>query len=125
MRRPGLPTGLVRGVPVITAPEKLDRSNTRLLLAAVRYWAAYGYASFVIDMSKTVACDLVAFRTLVRTHGRAQAEGGEVRVVASGPALSRFGRGLAGVVLPHFATVSEALAETPAVAIEPFCGLPA
>jgi hypothetical protein len=58
MRRPGLPTGLVRGVPVITAPENLDRSNTRLLLAAVRYWAAYGYASFVIDMSRTVVCDL-------------------------------------------------------------------
>jgi anti-anti-sigma regulatory factor len=118
MRRPGLPTGLVRGVPVITAPENLDRSNTRLLLAAVRYWAAYGYASFVIDMSRTVVCDRPAFRTMVRIHGRAQAEGGEVRVVASAPVMSRFGRGLAGTVLPHFATVSEAIVETPAVAID-------
>jgi anti-anti-sigma regulatory factor len=125
MRRPGLPTGLVRGVPVITVPEKLDGSNTRLLLAAVRYWAAYGYASFVIDMSRTVVCDLSAFRTMVRIHGRAQAEGGEVRVVASGQKLSRFGRGLVGAVLPHFATVTEALAETPAVAIEPAWGLSA
>jgi hypothetical protein len=125
MRRPGLPTGLVRGVPVITAPEKLDRGSTRLLLAAVRYWAAYGYASFVIDMSRTVVCDLPAFRTMVRIHGRAQAEGGEVRVVASAPALSRFGRGLAGGVLPRFATVSDALAETPAVAIEPAWSLTA
>jgi anti-anti-sigma regulatory factor len=125
MRRPGLPTGLVRGVPVITVPEKLDGSNTRLLLAAVRYWAAYGYASFVVDMSKTVACDLAAFRTLVRTHSRAQAEGGEVRVVASGPVLSRFGRGPLGAVLPHFASLREALAETPAVAIEPTWSLSA
>ena len=125
MSRAGFPTGLVRGVPVIRAPEKLDRSNTHLLQASVRYWAAYGYASFVIDMNRTIACDLTAYRTLVRTHDRAQAEGGEVRVVASGPVLSRFGRGLVGAVLPHFATVSDALAETPAVAIEPAFGLSA
>jgi anti-anti-sigma regulatory factor len=125
MRRPGLPTGLVRGVPVITVPEKLDGSNTRLLLAAVRYWAAYGYASFVIDMSRTVVCDLAAFRTLVRTHSRAQAEGGGVRVVASGPVLSRFGRGSLGAVLPRFASLRDALAETPAIAIEPTWSLSA
>jgi anti-anti-sigma regulatory factor len=118
MSRRSFPTGLVRGVPVITAPEKLDGSNTRLLQAAVRYWAAYGYASFVVDMSRTVVCDLAAFGALVRTHNRAQAEGGEVRVVASRPVLSRFGSAL-GVGLPYFASVKEALAETPAIAIEP------
>ncbi len=124
MRRPGLPTGLVRGVPVITVPEQLDGGNARLLLATVRYWAAYGYASFVIDMSRTVACDVAAFRALVRTHNRARAEGGELRVVASRPLLSRFGSAL-GVALPHFASLRDALAETPAVAIEPTWGLSA
>jgi anti-anti-sigma factor len=124
MRRPGLPTGLVRGVPVITAPEKLDGSNAHLLQSAVRYWAAYGYASFVIDMTRTAICDPAAFRALVRTHSRAQAEGGEVRVVASAPMLSRFGSAL-GVVLPRFGSLTAALAETPAVAIEPTWGLSA
>jgi anti-anti-sigma regulatory factor len=122
--RSGLPTGLVRGVPVIRAPEKLDGSNTHLLRAAVRYWSAYGYASFVIDMSKTLVCDLTAFRGLLLAHNRARAEGGELRVVASGPVISRF-RSVLGAVMPLFATVSDALAETPAVAIEPVWGLPA
>jgi anti-anti-sigma factor len=124
MSRPGFPTGLVRGVPVIRAPEKIDGSNTQLLQAAVRYWSAYGYASFVVDMSKTIVCDLTAFRVLLRTHSRARAEGGELRVVASVPVLSRF-RGVLGAVMPLFATVSDALAETPAVAIEPGWGLSA
>jgi anti-anti-sigma factor len=122
--RPGIPTGLMRGVPVIRAPEKLDGSNTHALQAAVRYWSAYGYASFVVDMSKTLVCDLTAFRALLRAHNRARAEGGELRVVASSPVISRF-RSVLGAVVPLFATVSDALAETPAVAIEPGWGLPA
>jgi anti-anti-sigma factor len=125
MSRSGFPTGLVRGVPVIRAPEKLDGSNAYLLRAAIRYWAAYGYASFVVDMSRTVVCDLAAFRALIRTHNRAQAEGGDVRLVASRPVLSRFGRGLVGGLLPYFATLGDALAETPAVAIEPTWSLSA
>lgn len=122
--RPCLPTGLVRGVPVIRAPEKLDGSNTHLLRAAVRFWSAYGYASLVVDMSTTLVCDLTGFRALLRAHNRARAEGGELRVVASGPVISRF-RSVPGAVMPLFETVGDALAETPAVAIEPVWGLSA
>jgi anti-anti-sigma regulatory factor len=122
MARPDLPSGLVRGVPVIRTPETLEAGDASPLQAAVRYWAGYGYASFVVDMSRTLICDRTAFRVLLRLHQRARAEGGELRVVASGPVLARF-RSVLGIVLPQFATLGDAVAETPAVAIGPVLGL--
>lgn len=117
-------TRLVRGVPVVSAPERLDTANVHLLHAAIARWAVRGYATLVVDMSTTRLCAPAAWKVLLRAHMRVRAEGGELRVVLPAPLRMRAVTGRDGL-MPQFGTVAGAVAELPAVAIEPAWGLSA
>src|ERR1700722_5053798 len=104
------PTGLMRGVPVVSAPDRLDSGNAHLLQAAVSHWAAYGYATLVVDMTTTRLCNPAAFKVLLRAHRRAQAEGRELRVVLQ-PAMRFLPLSSHVGLIPQFSSVSDAVAE--------------
>ena len=132
------PVELVRGVPVVTAPEEIDITNAAglraglleaALLEAALFEAALfeaalfeaalfeaaGHPAFVVDMTRTRFCDSAGIQALVEAHKRAQATGGQVLLVMSGAAVPRIFE-LTGVdrVIPSFASLEDALAYTPA-----------
>ena len=112
------PLDLVKGVPIVTAPEEIDVTNAEALRVALLEAAADGHATFVVDLTRTSFCDTAGLNVLVRGHKRALAEGGELRlVIPSVPVLRAFAAAGVDHVIPHFATVEEALAQTPAVVI--------
>jgi anti-anti-sigma regulatory factor len=112
------PAGLIRGVPVVSAPARLDAANAYLFQAAAARWAAYGYATLVLDMTATRICDPAAFKVMLQAHRRAQAEGGELRIVLR-PALRLLSPASHDGLIPQYTSVADAVAELPAVAIEP------
>src|ERR1700722_4491936 len=112
------PTGLMRGVPVVSAPDRLDSGNAHLLQAAVSHWAAYGYATLVVDMTTTRLCNPAAFKVLLRAHRRAQAEGGELRIVLP-PTMRFLSLTSHDGLMPQFSCVADAGAAAPAEATEP------
>jgi anti-sigma B factor antagonist len=112
------PLDFVKGVPVVMAPEEIDITNAGALRVALLKAAADGHATFVVDLSRTRFCDTAGLHQLVRGHKRALAAGGELRlVIPSVPVLRAFAATGVDHVIPHFATVDEALAQTPAVVI--------
>ena len=123
MREDSFPVELVRGVPVVTAPEEIDITNAAglragLLEAALLEAAlldAAGHPAFVVDMTRTRFCDSAGIQALVEAHKRAQAAGGQVLLAMSGAAVPRIFE-LTGVdrVIPSFASLDDALAHTPA-----------
>ena len=133
MRADGFPVELVRGVPVVTAPEEIDITNAAglraglleaALLEAALFEAALfeaalfeaaGHPAFVVDMTRTRFCDSAGIQALVEAHKRALATGGQVLLVMSGAAVPRIFE-LTGVdrVIPSFASLEDALAYTPA-----------
>jgi anti-anti-sigma factor len=112
------PVRNLRGLPVVTAPDEIDITNADQLRAALLEAAGSGHASLVVDMTSTRFCDSAGINALVRAHKRAEAEGGELRLVIPSVAVLR-AFAVAGIdrVIPHFSTVDEALAPTPAVKI--------
>ena len=113
------PTRIVRDVPVVAAPEKIDIATAYGLRAALAS-AARGSATVVVDMTRTRSCDAVGLHVLVRAHKRALATGGELRLVISSPdVLQLFA--ITGIerVIGHFTTLDEALAHLPAHASQP------
>jgi anti-sigma B factor antagonist len=118
MRDAGYPLDVIRGVPVITAPEEIDAANAEELRVALLEAVAHGYATLVLDLTATLFCDTAGLYVLVRAHKRALAEGGELRlVIPSVPVLRAFAATGVDRVIPHFATLDDALAQTPAVTI--------
>src|ERR1700722_10368950 len=133
MRADSFPVELVRGVPVVTAPEEVDITNAAGLRAALAEAAGFGAAgfegagfegagfegarhpAFVVDMTRTRFCDSAGIHALVEAHKRAQAAGGRVVLATSGVAVPRI-FSLTGVdrVIPSFTSVAEALRHTPA-----------
>ena len=109
------PVQVVRGVPVVTAPEEIDITNAAGLRAALDQAAAHGYGTFVVDMSGTGFCDSAGLHALVAAHRRAQAEDGEVLLVVSGAAVLRlFAITGVGQVIPTFTSLDKALERTAA-----------
>ena len=103
------------GVPVLRAPAEIDISTCGELRAILARCHSRGHAMVVVDLTGTVFCDLAGLRELMRAHQQAVAGGGGLRLVA--PAEGAFARsfsitGLDGVI-PHFATVKQALAQFP------------
>lgn len=109
-------TRLAGGVPVVAAPEDIDISNAADLRAALLAAAEQGHKTVVVDMSRTVFCDTAGLHVLVLAQKRAQAEGGEVRVVIPIINVLRI-FAITGIdrVLPRFASLDKALAAEPAV----------
>jgi anti-anti-sigma factor len=115
---PGYLFRMAGGVPVVTAPAEIDASATRELRAILLEWQARGHTTIVMDLTATRFCDPAGLRELVRAHNRAVADGGRLRLVipADGALLRVFSvTGLDGI-LPHFATVTQALAHVPVAA---------
>jgi anti-sigma B factor antagonist len=109
------------GVPVVTAPAEIDTTTASELRAILSEWQSRGHATVVVDLTGTRFCDSAGLRELARAHKRAVADGGGLRLVT--PADGAFLRiftiiGLDGII-PHFATLQQALAEVPAAAIRP------
>jgi anti-sigma B factor antagonist len=109
---------LVRGVPVVTAPEEIDITNAARLRAGLLEAAgleAAGHPAFVVDMTRTRFCDSAGIQALVEAYKRARAAGGQVLLAMSGVAVPRI-FSLTGVdhVIPSFTSLEEALAHTPA-----------
>lgn len=111
---------LVRGVPVAAAPGRLDADGSHRLGLALSELAGNGYATVVADLSNTRLCDQDGLAVLISAHEDACAEGGELRVVATGRALLAMLSGVDASSRPRqFASVDEAVAELPAAAIAP------
>jgi anti-sigma B factor antagonist len=114
------PVVLVRGLPVVVAPAEIDIGNSEMLRAALLGAAGRGHATVVVDMRTTEFCDTAGLGVLVRAHKRAVAEGGDVRLVVASSVVLRV-LALTGLdqALRLFGTLEEAIAELPAVVIEP------
>ena len=77
-----------RGVPIVAAPKEIDISNAGDLRSALLTAAAQSRI-VVVDLSDTEYCDSSGLNVLVGALRRAQADGGEVRLVATQPAVLR------------------------------------
>jgi anti-sigma B factor antagonist len=123
MRQDIFPVELVRGVPVVTAPEEIDITNAAGLRASLLEAAGLeaaglavgGHPAFVVDMTRTRFCDSAGIAALIEAHRRAQAAGGHMLLAVSGAGVPRIFE-LTGVdrVIPSFTSLEEALAHTPA-----------
>jgi anti-sigma B factor antagonist len=111
----GFPVEVIKSVPVVAAPEAIDITNAAGLRAALLQAAACGHGTLVVDMSHTQFCDTAGIHALVAAHRRARAEGGQVLLVIGGAAVRRI-LSITGLdrVIPHFSSLEQALAQTPA-----------
>ena len=106
---------VVSGIPVVVTPEEIDITNAVALRAALLEAAAHGTRTLVVNMSQTQFCDSAGLHVLVRAHYRAQAEGGEVRLVIRGAPVRRI-FAVTGLdrVIPSFPCLEQALPQSPA-----------
>ena len=104
------PVEVIEGVPVVTAPEEVDIANAAALKAALMEAARPDHALLVVDMSRTRFCDSAGLNALVGAARQARANGGEVRMVVVGEAVSRIVQ-LTGVdrVIAIYPSLEEAL----------------
>jgi anti-sigma B factor antagonist len=114
------PVEMAGCVPVVAAPEAIDIGNAARLRAALLDAAARENGTLVVDMTRTQFCDSSGLNVLVRAHKQAQAKGSEVLLVMSAAAVLRI-FAITGIdrLIPNFASLEEALAQTPAVAGSP------
>ncbi len=126
MREVSFPVELVRGVPVVAAPEEIDITNVAGLRAALLKAAgpeggggeageaeAGGHRTFVVDMTRTRFCDSAGIQALVGAHKRAQGAGGQMLLAVSGAGVPRIFE-ITGIdrMIPSFTSLEEALART-------------
>ena len=115
MRDDSFSVEVVSGVPVVAAPEEIDITNAPKLRTALLEAAAHGPGTLVADLTRTKFCDSSGLYTLLTAHNRAQAEGGEMLLVIPGTAVLRvFAITGADRIIPNFASLEEALAQTSA-----------
>ena len=113
------PIRMIRDVPVVVAPEEVDSSTAYGLRAALAS-AAPRQQVVVVDMTGTRSCDAVGLHVLVRSHKRALATCGELRLAVSSPGvLQLFAITGIGRVIPHFPSLDDALAHLTADADQP------
>lgn len=114
------PVEMVRGIPVVAAPAEIDITNATELRTALLEASAYGPGTLVVDMTRTLFCDSAALHALVGAHRRALAQGGAVLLAVTGEPVLRI-LALTGLspVIPNFASLEEALAQTAGAARTP------
>ena len=110
------PVEIVKGMPVVAAPEEIDITNAEALRAALLQ-AANGHGTLVVDMTRTQFCDSSGPHTLIAAHKRAEAEGREVLLVIPSPTVLRVFV-LTGMdrVIPNVTSLPEAMVRTAATA---------
>lgn len=121
MSAAGYPFQMAGGVPVVSTPAEIDATTAGELRAILLEWQSRGHTTIVVNMTSTQYCDSAGLRELVWAHKRAVPDGGGLRLVipAEGAVLRTFTiSGLDGVI-PRFATLRQALARVPAVAVRP------
>lgn len=106
---------VVNGVPVVRAPAEIDITAAYYLRAVLQQAGSRGHVT-VLDMTRTRLCDSAGLNLLLRAHKRALAEGGELRLVIPARAAVLRVFVVTGLdrVIPHFATVRQALEQVPA-----------
>ncbi len=111
----GFPVEVVSGVPVVVAPEEIDITNADGLRAALSEAATQGQGRFVVDMTRTEFCDTAGLHALVAAHKRTRSDGGQLLLVMPGSGVLRIFE-ITGLdrVIPHVASLEEALAQPPA-----------
>ena len=109
----GFPVQMIEGVPVIVASEEIDITNADGLRTALDEAAVHGDGRFVVDMTRTRFCDTAGLHALVTAHKRASAEDGQMLLVMPDPGVLRiFAITGLDTVIPHTASLEEALAQT-------------
>jgi anti-sigma B factor antagonist len=105
------PVEMLGGVAVVTAPEEIDITNAPDLRAALLEAAAHGPGTLVADLTRTQFCDSSGLHTLLAAHKRAQAEGSELLLVMTSPAVLRV-FALTGIdhMIRNFTSLDQALA---------------
>ena len=106
------PIQMVRGVPVVRAPEEIDISSAVALREALLHAATQGQR-IIVDMTETQFCDTAGIHALVLAHKRALAEGRQLQLVIPGGNVLRILEitGIGGVI-PHFTDLEQALTAT-------------
>ena len=100
---------------VIALPAEIDMANADRTGQQLRAALAPGVATVIADMTATRFCDSSGMSMLVRAHGRAAANGTELRLVVASTVVLRT-LTLTGLdqVLPIYPSLSQALAAGPA-----------
>jgi anti-sigma B factor antagonist len=100
---------------VVSAPAEVDITNVNGLLQAMQSCTDPEHTTLVVDMSETTFCDSAGVSELVQAHKRAEAAGGEVRLVISGASVMRL-LAIIGVdrVMPIFTSLEDAVEEASA-----------
>jgi anti-sigma B factor antagonist len=107
------PVEMVRGVPVVAAPEEIDITNAPDLRSALLAAAADGYGRLVADLTRTRFCDSSGLHALLAAHKCAQADGGELLLVITNAAVLRiFALTCIDRMIPSFTSLDDALAHT-------------
>jgi anti-sigma B factor antagonist len=117
---PAATAGVPSRTPTAAAPEEIDITTATRLRSVLLEATAPGHATLVVDMSQTQFCDSAGLNVLVRAHQRAEAKGGEVRLVISTTDVRRIFT-VTGIdrVIPSFPSLEQALAPTAAPVIHP------
>jgi anti-sigma B factor antagonist len=76
------------GLPVVTPPPEVDVGNAERFGAALAA-AGRDHATLVVDMTATEFCDSSGLSALAAALGRAQAAGGELRLVVGSSAVRK------------------------------------
>lgn len=107
---------MINGVPVVTAPTEIDVTTASELRAMLAEWSGRGHTTLVVEMTGTEFCDSAGLTVLVRAHKRALAHGGQLRLVlpTSGTVPRVFTLTGLDQLIPSFASLEQALAQTPA-----------
>ena len=115
MTEPAFPVQIVRGVPVVTAPQEIDITNASRLRAALLQAAARPGPVLVVDMTRTRFCDSAGLHALIGAHKRARAEGRQVRLAVTGAQVRRI-LALTALdrLIPVCTSLDQALARPPA-----------
>ncbi|MGH3200750.1 MAG: STAS domain-containing protein [Streptosporangiaceae bacterium] len=110
---------IIAGVPVLATPAEIDITTADQLRLALLEATAYGHATVVVDMTRTRFCDSAGLSVLARAHKRALEEGRELRLVipADGAVFRIFTLTRLDRFIPRFASLPEALPQTPAAAL--------
>jgi len=115
MTEPGFPVQVIRGVPVVTAPQEIDITNASRLRAALLHAATRPGAALAVDMTRTRFCDSAGLHALIGAHKRAQAEGRQIRLAVTGAQVRRI-LALTALdrLIPVYTSLDQALAHPPA-----------